>query len=94
MRHYEWNEAKNELLKTNRAVSFEEVLAAITSGHILDDKAHTNKAKYPHQRILVVSIEDYIYLVPYVEKDEQTLFLKTIIPSRVATKHYLKGGKP
>ncbi len=87
----EWSDLKNELLKTERGVSFEDVQTAIQEGRILDNKVHSNKARYPNQRILIVEINDYAYLVPYVTKDEQTIFLKTIIPSRKATKDYLKG---
>ncbi len=76
-----------------RGVTFEDVVSAIREGRILSDEVHTNKTRYGHQRVYVVQIEEYAYLVPYVEKDEHTIFFKTIIPSRVATKQYLKGGK-
>jgi hypothetical protein len=60
-------------------------------GDILDDYIHPNQDKYPNQRLLVVQIQEYAYLVPYVETETE-LFLKTIIPSRKATKRYLKGS--
>lgn len=63
---------------------------ALQSGGLLDDLIHPNKEKYPSQRMFVVDIDDYAWLVPYVE-NEQELFLKTIIPSRKATKQYLRG---
>jgi uncharacterized DUF497 family protein len=86
-----WDLAKNEQLKTNRGVSFEAVFAAIDRGDLLDDYIHPNPIKYPNQRVLVVKIREYAYLVPYVES-EQEMFLKTIIPSRKATKQYIRGG--
>ena len=63
---------------------------SIASGGLLDILQHTNPRKYPNQRIVVVRIGDYDYLVPFVETAEQ-VFLKTIIPSRTATKNYLRG---
>jgi hypothetical protein len=56
----------------------------------LDDIAHPNREQYPHQRIFVTLIGGYVYLVPYVENEEE-IFLKTIIPSRKAAKAYLRG---
>lgn len=93
MKLYEWNEAKNTLLKQTRNVSFEAVLVAIRDGRLLADREHPSGDTYAHQRILIVDIEQYAYVVPYVEKDDQTVFLKTIIPSRVETHNYLRGDK-
>ena len=78
-------------MKELREVSFEDVLIAIESGRVLDDIEHPNKKRYPNQRILVIEIENYAYYVPYLE-DEKKIFLKTIFPSRRATKKYLFGG--
>lgn len=75
---------------SERGISFEDVVFALQSGGLLDDLIHPNKEKYPSQRMFVVDIDDYAWLVPYVE-NEQELFLKTIIPSRKATKQYLRG---
>jgi hypothetical protein len=85
---------KNEILKADRNVSFEDVLLAIEAGNLLDDIEHPNKEKYPNQNIFIILIEikEYVYLVPYVE-DGSMIFLKTIIPSRVMTKKYLKDNK-
>ena len=87
-----FSQAKNEQLKAERDVGFEDVLLAIEMGNILDDITHPNSEKYPHQFVLVllITIKDYVYIVPYVE-DEETLFLKTIIPSRKMNKRYNKG---
>ena len=83
---------KNELLKEQRDVSFEDVILALESGNLLDDIEHPNKEKYPNQNIfiIVIEIKDYVYLVPYVE-DDTSIFLKTIIPSRQMNKKYNKG---
>ena len=67
------------------------VLAAINRGDLLDDYIHPNQSQYPNQRLLVVQIQGYAYIVPYIETGSE-LFLKTIIPSRKATKQYLRGG--
>ncbi len=91
MKVIRWNLAKNEKLKSERGVSFEAVLAALDRGNLLDDYIHPNQSRYPNQRLLVVQIKGYAYLVPYIETESE-LFLKTIIPSRKATKQYLRGG--
>lgn len=88
VKYVDWNKEKNELLKLERGISFEEVAAVIASGEVLDIVDHTNKKKYPNQQTYIVEINHYAYLVPFVE-DEQKIFLKTIIPSRKATKKYL-----
>jgi hypothetical protein len=86
-----WNNEKNDLLKAERQVTFEEVILCIEMGFLLDVLEHPNQEKYEGQKIFVVQIDDYVYLVPFVE-NEREVFLKTIIPSRKATKKYLKGG--
>ncbi len=85
---FDWSSNKNEELIASRGVSFEEVIALIESGEILDVLEHPNQVKYAHQKIYVIEINDYAYLVPFV-KDKNKIFLKTIIPSRKATKQYL-----
>ena len=90
MKPFRWSPEKNEALQAERGVSFESVVVAIGSGGLLDILAHPNQAKYPRQRILVVAADDYVYLVPFVE-EEGFFFLKTIIPSRKATRDYLRG---
>ena len=92
MKRFAWDAAKNEWLKTHRRRSFEEVILALSEGGLLDRMAHPNQDKYPSQKMLVVNILGYAYLVPVVETADQ-VFLKTIIPSRKATKLYLRGGK-
>ncbi len=82
---------KNELLKEQRDISFEDVILALESGKLLDDIKHPSKEKYPNQDIFIILIEikSYVHLVPYVE-DEDSIFLKTIIPSRQMNKKYNK----
>ena len=83
-----WNSEKNHLLKQKRQISFEDIYVAITEDRILADEKHPNSEKYDHQRLLIVEINQYAYIVPYVE-DEKGIFLKTIYPSRIYTKKYL-----
>ena len=92
MKHFDWNDQKNMLLKKERGVSFEQVELAIASGDLLDRVRHPNPAKYPNQKVFLVRIEDYVYSVPYVE-DKEKIFLKTIIPNSKATKKYFGGKK-
>jgi uncharacterized DUF497 family protein len=88
MKAFVWNEEKNQLLKSARGVSFEEMIAHIMSGDILDIIDNPNQMRYAGQRIFIIKMRDYAWLVPFVESDEE-IFLKTIIPSRKATKRYL-----
>ncbi len=92
MDYYRWNYEKNESLKAERGIGFERVIMHIERGDVLDVVDHPNKAKYPNQQILVVEIDSYVYLVPFVENDDGR-FLKTIIPSRKATRDYLGDAK-
>ena len=89
MDHYRWNKEKNEQLKIECGVSFEQITMHIERGDLLDIVTHPNQEKYPNQQLLVVKINDYVYLVPFVENGK---FLKIILPSRKATRVYL-GGK-
>ncbi len=85
---FNWNIDKNEELKKKRGISFEEIVVAIHSNYIIEIYEHPNQSKYPGQKIYAIVYDDYVYLVPYVESESE-LFLKTIIPSRKATKKYL-----
>ncbi len=91
MKTYAWSSEKNELLKQERGVSFEDIVVNIHLGNEVDIYDHPNQDRYPDQMISVVIIEGYAFLVPFVESDEE-IFLKTIIPSRKATKQY-SGAK-
>jgi hypothetical protein len=88
MKSINWNTKKSAELKSSRGLCFEDVVFYIERGDILDDYLHPNQKAYPGQRIMVINVADYAYLIPYVENDEE-LFLKTIIPSRKATQRYL-----
>ena len=85
-----WNEEKNQILKMQRNISFEQILEKIEDGDIVGRKIHPNNKKYPDQQIFIIKIDDYVYYVPFIENNDQ-LFLKTIIPSRKLTKQY-RGG--
>lgn len=89
MKYFSWNDEKNERLKRERGVSFEEVIFYIERDELLDIVEHPKQEKYKGQRMFIVNIEDYAYLVPFIETEEE-VFLKTIIPSRKATKKYLR----
>lgn len=88
MKLINWNSEKNQLLLEERGVSFEDVVVLIQQGEFLDIIEHSNKEKYPNQKVFVLEIDNYAFLIPFVETDEE-IFLKTIIPSRKATKNYL-----
>jgi uncharacterized DUF497 family protein len=88
MKYFDWNEDKNNLLKETRNISFEEVVLSISNEKLLEVVEHSNKEKYPNQKMFVVEIRDYAYIVPFVESEDK-YFLKTIYPSREATKKYL-----
>ena len=91
MKPFRWNSDKNDQLRSSRGVSFEGIVVAVETGGLLDILVHSNQARYPRQRVLVVSHDAYAYLVPFVEEDDY-FFLKTIIPSRKATRDYLNSG--
>ncbi len=88
MRHYAWSPEKNEQLRKERGVSFEDVVFHIEAGDEVDIFEHPNQERYPGQKVSVILIEGYAFLVPFVESEAE-IFLKTIIPSRKATKQYI-----
>ena len=89
MKPFRWNHEKNEALKIERSISFEEIVLAIEADGLLDELRHPNADKYQNQSVFVVVLDDYVFLVLYVE-DEDCYFLKKIIPSRKATRNYLQ----
>jgi hypothetical protein len=91
MKTFSWSDEKNALLKAERQVSFEDIVLYIEMGYLLDVLEHPNQEKYKGQKVFVVQVDDYVFLVPFVETADQ-VFLKTIIPSRKATRKYLKGS--
>ena len=88
MKSVNWSTEKNIRLKAERGVSFEEVVSAMSNGGLLAVLDHPNTVQYSNQRMFVVRIRGYAYLVPFVETKHE-VFLKTIIPSRKATRIYL-----
>ena len=88
VKYFAWDDAKNAKLRAERSIGFEDIVFHIERGDLLDILEHPTPSRYAGQRIFVVKRADYVYLVPFVE-DEHTVFLKTIIPSRKATKEYL-----
>ena len=90
MKVFNWNPEKNRQLIEERGRSFEEAVFHIENGGLLDDICHPNAVEYLHQKIFIVAIDQYAYLVPYVETNDE-FFLKTVIPSRKFTKLYLRG---
>ena len=89
MSHFAWSSEKNAQLVKDRGISFERVIHHIERNEILDVIRHPNSSKYPDQRMFILDIGNYAYLVPFVETDSE-VFLKTIIPSRKATRKYLR----
>lgn len=88
---YNWNADKNQMLIRERGISFERIVFEISMGNEVAVVMHPNQDKYPGQMISVVAVDDYVYLVPFLETESE-IFLKTIIPSRKATR--LFTGKP
>jgi len=93
MKPFRWSAEKNERLKSERAISFEEIVLAIGEGGLMDIVVHPNQRRYPGQVVLVVACRGYVFLVPSVEESTH-YFLKTIIPSRKATRDYLGTEGP
>lgn len=87
MKFIDWDSEKNQRLKKSRGISFEEMVLAMVEGGLITILEHPNQTKYPNQKLFVVNFNHYVYLVPFVE-DKEKIFLKTIIPSRKATKKY------
>jgi hypothetical protein len=92
MKAIRWDTKKNEWLQATRGLGFELVALKIAGGEVLDIVDHPNKARYPHQRMFILELSGYAHLVPFVETADE-IFLKTIIPSRQATKRYLGGAE-
>ncbi len=89
MKYFAWDEKKNNLLKETRNISFEEIVLSLSNNKLLEVVEHPNKDRYPNQKMFIVNVRDYAYIVPFVE-DEKKYYLKTIYPSREATKKYLR----
>lgn len=92
MNVFRWNNEKNEWLKEHRGVCFEQVVILLEREEVLDVVEHPNQDAYPGQKIAIIEIDEYAWLVPYVQ-DGEDIFLKTMIPSRKATNQYLRAKK-
>jgi uncharacterized DUF497 family protein len=88
MSRFDWSEEKNVFLEQTRGISFDDVMVGIENGQVLDVIRHPNRNRYPGQNIIVLNMDGYVWLVPYI-KQRGVRFLKTVIPSRKATKEYL-----
>jgi uncharacterized DUF497 family protein len=91
MKPFRWDPTKSKALRERHGLGFEQVVVAIESGAVLATMPHPNLVRYPRQKIAIVRIDDYAFLVPFVE-DEDHVFLKTIIPSRKATRDFISKG--
>ena len=90
--YFDFSSDKNKQLLETRGICFEHIISLISEGYILDIVVHPNQDRYPNQKMYVIDVDSYCYLVPYI-KNKKEIFLKTIIPSRKATKYYLNNGK-
>jgi hypothetical protein len=90
---FRWDPEKNERLKTGRSISFEEIIIAVEEGGLKNVLVHPNQKRNPGQVVLVVVYREYVFLVPSAEEEEH-YFLKTVIPSRKATRDYLGTDDP
>ena len=88
MKPFRWSPDNNDLLKQERGVSFEDITVAVEAGGLLEIVPHQNPKNYPRQKIMVVEVAGYAFLVPFVEEEDH-FFLKTIIPSRKATRDFI-----
>jgi uncharacterized DUF497 family protein len=91
VKKFDWDEEKNNSLRETRKVCFEEIVVAIENGGLLSLVEHPNQRKYSSQKIGIVALNEYVYLVSFSE-EPTFYFLKTIIPSRKATRDYLDGN--
>lgn len=89
MKYFDGDDNKNNLLKEKRDISFEEIVSSLSNNKLLEVVENPNKLKYPNQRMFIVEVRGYAYIVPFIE-DKEKYFLKTIYPSREAIKKYLK----
>ena len=86
---YDWSEEKDRQLREDRGIGFEDIIFHIQEGDVLLTAVHPNRKKHPNQKVLYVRVDEYVYMVPFVENEDKK-FLKTIIPSRRATKKLIR----
>jgi len=78
---FTYDKEKDTLLRSTRGIGFQEAIEAIELGNVLTDFPHPNQNKYANQRVMVLQIDGYAYVVPYL-MDEEVLVLKTVYPNR------------
>ena len=86
---YDWSEDKDRQLREDCGIGFEDIIFHIQEGDVLLTAVHPNRKKYPNQKILYIRVDEYVYMVPFVEQEDKK-FLKTIIASRKATKKLIR----
>jgi len=89
MKYLNWSSEKNEILKREREITFEEIAYLIESGQIIGIEENPGRSK---QNIYILEIENFAVIVPFVENDKE-IFLKAAFPSRKYTKRYGLKGK-
>jgi len=87
--NFRYNHDKNAQLLKSRGIGFEDIIKSITQGNLLGESKHHNLEKYPNQKILYVRVLEEVYVVPYIQENDNTVFLKTLFPSRKARKKFL-----
>lgn len=91
--YFRYNHEKNSELLQIRGIGFEEIIQSISDGNLLDIRKHHNQDKYPNQEIMYVRILREVYAVPYIKENNNSIFLKTLFPSRKARREFIKNTK-
>jgi len=89
---FDWSDEKDQILRKERGIGFQDIVFHLDRGDLIAIAEHPNTEKYPNQMIMYVQVESYIYMVPYIQSGDLK-FLKTIIPSRKATRKFLEEEK-
>lgn len=87
---YAFDPDKNAWLVVERGISFEQIIALIEGGKLIQVLEHPDRARYPNQLLYEVDVDGYVYVVPVV-REGRILFLKTVYPSRKATRKRTRG---
>ncbi|MEI7510667.1 MAG: toxin [Candidatus Peregrinibacteria bacterium] len=77
---FDWNEVKNELLKQDRNISFEEVVIALQDEKKFSIAKYPNPEKYPNQKMYILSLQGYTYMVPFVDTENVRYITGIISP--------------
>lgn len=86
---FEYDPEKDQKLRQERNISFDEIIMLIHEGKLIDILDHPNQSQYAKQKIYVLDVDGYVWLIPYVQNDNR-IFLKTAFPSRKHTKQYIR----